>query len=324
MKKDIVKNNITFFIMQLKTQACIFFALITILNSSTLEIIAQENKLQSINETLLDINISDIDSILIEKGSSGCFHYEIAKDTYINRGSCFLKKNKDKISDNEKSLKLKKTIPNKQIQLLIDEIKQTQVSSFSLKDLNITAKDISKYKDTMLKKRKILLEEEKEFQRDLDEFNATNDNEFIHLVSNIPPEGPINEFWFVYDSETAKQYFLLADSITYLSDKQVNQILRQHQGYISTSRDWIQIIIYPKSKKNIFLYNDNYYTNFIYSPWVLEQDESQEEILSPNIGLLFNEITNEKIIPQKMIDKQCVIHSIVTCLYSDLLNHNTP
>lgn len=262
---------------------------------------------------LVDLSKKKVKSFRIEKGSEGCFHFEKEVEDYKYEGGSFIKQLVIKDTSRSlqpKSLELEIRKDAQKINNLLSQINRTAHSRLSIKELQITQKDIDIYKNYIRLKKEELKKSLQEMQID------TNDSIFA-LSDLIVPEDN-SEDYYLYIPENIgayEKYEILADSIWAIPDSIMNNIFATSSSGLSTNTDWVKLSIYFDDNTLISVSNDDTYPNYLHTPWTIDYEGLKIKTNSFTIGILLNEIGEDKIMLPIFSDKKYAIHQILNYLY---------
>ncbi|MBK5722811.1 hypothetical protein JGH11_18220 [Dysgonomonas sp. Marseille-P4677] len=228
-----------------------------------------------------------VQSFVIESGSQGCFHNQMATEKYEKVGAMYKKVRDGKNT----SLNL---FPEKSSSLINDifnRVNDLAPQYISIKDLNLEQKDITKYK--------------KDIQSRIDKKEEGWD--YIDLKT-FPGEDTDYSF-----------YMNIVDSINNLPDSVMTKIFDFHFRGWSTTTDWIKLSLNLSNDETIVISNDNYLPNYYYSPWIITYKNFRTKCVSIKLGELIDSLSEGKVFEKQFKDKSYALYQIADYLYWELL-----
>lgn len=236
---------------------------------------------------------NEISEFYFENRSSGCFHSSNRQRTYKRKGSEF------KIDTKKSSSKFlthtKKIINENVINELVKTVEDSRFEQISLADLNISEKDILKFK-------KIVDDKSKE--------PKYSDTDFLDFDTPYTFHGKNTDFEF---------YKKAADSLSFLTTKDIDNAFWQVSGIMSTSVDSRRIVFVFKDGKRLTVENNDTAPNYFYTPWVVDYDGLLFRTNSIKLGQLINELTNGDFFSELILEKSHAIYNITDYLYQERL-----
>ena len=264
-------------------------------------------------DKLVDLSKKRLKAFRIEKSASGCFHYDQWIEDYKYEKDVFVKQAIEKDTSRftqPKSLSLSTNKNAQRIKNILNEINKTSNEILSIKDINLTQKDIDAYKTYLKQKKNELIKYQKEI--------GTEDND-PDLELDVPVEmgGNLENYYLRVpnDLKVYEQYEILADSILTLPDSIINQIFEVSDLFSSTDSDWIKITINFDDNTSISVFSGDSEHNFLFTPWTIDYEGLKVKSNSLKIGRLINKIGEGKIMHPIFSDKRYAIHQIVNYLY---------
>lgn len=231
-----------------------------------------------------------------ENGSHGCFHADNDIRTYIRKGDNYVV---DRKSSSPKYLSRSGSkIEAGKINYLIDVIDQSQSSMVSLSDLDITEDDVEKFK-------KFIDKEEQRIKK-----------------SGIEPFDFENLYSFPGENTNFNFCKLVADSLSTLPDKEINNAFWQAYGNRSTTKDWRRIILVFHTGEQLIIENSDDKPNYLYTPWIVDFEGLKFRTNSVLFGQQIDEIMNGQFFQEIARDKNYAIFKIADYLYRRELKEN--
>ncbi|WP_207534886.1 WD40/YVTN/BNR-like repeat-containing protein [Desertivirga arenae] len=235
-----------------------------------------------------------VDKVYFEKGSQGCFHNSSAVKVFKNYGDMFSAEKK--IPSTEDLPIPNRKIETSKIEQIISELDRSRNSKISLHDLKITNTDIIGYK------RFIDNEEQRIKKSGIDRFDFEN-------LYNFPGEN--TDFNF---------YKSIADSLSSISEENINNAFSQSYGNWSTSTDWTRITFLFQNGKKLVVQNADDKPNYLYTPWIVDFDGLKFKSNSINFGRQLDEITAGQFFNKTIRDKNYALFKIADYFYKSHLH----
>ena len=233
-----------------------------------------------------------VKEVQFEHGSQGCFHSKRAAATYVKKGDKFILD--EKVLSNSRHLPLPSTvnkIDTSTIEQAIKIIDKSRFEKVSLSDLNITESDIKKFKTFIDKKEA--------------EIKKSGHGHFDYGNLYIFP-GEKADFNF---------YRSVADSLSSLSEEDINNTFWEAHGNWSTTTDWRKVSFVFQNGKTLVIKNSDDKPNYLYTPWVVNFEGLRFTTNSILFGQQIDSITNGQFFEGVTADKNYAIFKIADYLY---------
>jgi len=272
--------------------ATIFQNKLLILDASANKFFSVNYDSRSINEFILSTNfIADkaVTDIMFENGSRGCFNASDSRRLYFKNGNKFVLNTQ--LSSPGYLSGAMQEINEDVIQKMVDAIENSRSLKISLSDLNISAQDIKDFK-TFIEN-----QEQKIKKSGIDHFDFEN-------LYTFPGEN--TDFNF---------YRSAADSLSYVSQDNINNAFWQSYGNWSTTTNWRQLIITFSDGKKLVVQNADDKPNYLYTPWHINYDGLEFSTNSIQIGQNIDKMTNAQFFEKDTRDKNYAIFKITDYLY---------
>jgi len=272
--------------------ATIFQNKLLVLDASTNKFFSVNYFPKSVDEFALPANfIADktVTDIMVENGSQGCFSASDSRRLYFKSGNKFFL-NTQSSSPGYLSGAMQE-INGDIIQKMVDVIENSRSSKISLSDLNISAQDIKDFK-TFIDK-----QEQKIKKSGIDRFDFEN-------LYAFPGEN--TDFNF---------YRSTSDSLSNISQDNINNAFWQSYGNWSTTTNWRQLIFTFSDGKKLVVQNADDKPNYLYTPWHVNYDGLEFYTNSIQIGQYIDKITNKQFFEKDTRDKNYAIFKITDYLY---------
>lgn len=268
----------------------------TLENRYTLNLDTKQISRFNFSDKLFSLSENPIVSFSIERGLLSDFYSEFKKDEYKRDEEYFIKQ-----KSFESGLSLANKIPS---EILIDitrEIENFKNKKISIKDLNILDNDIEDYQSFITQKE--------------DDIKNKKDNmpNFGSLYSFPGRDNPAVDFNF---------YRNKADSIKYLQDSLVYEILSRSYGNWSTTTDWSKITFFFKDSSRLTISNRNEKPNYLYNPWTIDYNGIKIKHSSLRLVELIDKLSEGKLLTNREVcSKKYAIFKIVDYLYRKSINY---
>ena len=247
---------------------------------------------KSVNEYKMPENLfSDfiVKELHFENGSQGCFHSNNSLRSYFRKGDTFLVDNK--ASSSKYLSRADSEINVYKIEQLIEIIDKSRFEKVLVSDLNITENDIKKFK-------KFIDKEEQRMNK-----SGKDRSDFENFYA-FPGEN--TDFNF---------YRSIADSLSTLTEEDINNAFWQTYGNWSTTTDWRRIIVVFQNNKKLTIENSDDKPNYLYTPWVVDFEGFKFRTNSILFGQLIDDLTNGEFFNEVVKDKNYAIFKIADYLY---------
>lgn len=229
-----------------------------------------------------------------ENGSQGCFHSNIFLKAYIKKGDKFVI-NKKRSSSKYLSHAVREIEANK-IEEIIDIIDKSRFQRVSLNDLNITEKEIKEFKKFIDKQQQSIKK------------------------AGIDRSDYDNLYLFPEENTDFNFYKSVVDSLSTLSEEEINDVFWQAYGNWSTTTDWRRVIFVFQNGKKLTIENADDKPNYLYTPWVVDFEGLKFRTNSILFGQQIDKITNGQFFNEVIRDKNYAIFKIADYLYRKKLN----
>ena len=238
----------------------------------------------------------NVKEIYFEDGYQGCFSSDNQHRSYTKVSNQFLV---DKISSSPKYLSASpETINADTIKKIVDIAEHSRLTKVSLADLHITSEDIINFKKFVDKEKQQIKES------GADNFDYENLYAF---------PGEYTDFDF---------YKSAADSLSHISEENIDSAFRQPDLMWSTTREWRRIIFIFEDGKKLIIENSSFKPNYLYTPWLVDYEGLKFTTNSVKFGQDIDKITDGQFFNRDTRDKKYAIFKIVDYLYRKKIQAN--
>lgn len=243
-------------------------------------------------KSLFNLTVNNIENFSIEIGSQGCFHSDRQFREYRLKNNLFKlhKKGKRFLS------KMEKEINPQLLNDIVNEIDDSRFKKLTIKDLEISKKDLDNFKDFIDK------EEQKIKKKGFDRFDYDNYYTF---------PGENTDFNF---------YKNVADRFDSIPNEVINEVFNTGYGNWSTTTVWRKMTIDFKNGEVLTIKNSDDKPNYLYTPWIINFNGLIIKSNSLKLGELINELTNGDLYSDVSKEKNYAIYKVADFLYKQSLN----
>ncbi len=228
-----------------------------------------------------------------ESGSQGCYHFTNSLKSYSSMDDEFVAD--EKTSTPGYLSAAASTLSTERVEQLTDVLDKARFVKLSFDDLDITNTDVERFKQFIdTAERQIRKSGIKGFDWD---------NRYAFPGENI-------DFDF---------YRSVADSLSTLSEEEINNSFWQTNGIWSTTTNWHRITVLFENGKKLIVENSDYNPNYLYTPWRVDFNGLKFQTNSIRFGRLIDEITGGQFFDSTVRDKKYAIFKIADYLYRQTL-----
>jgi hypothetical protein len=231
----------------------------------------------------------NVSKIRFENGFQGCFGGGNMHRIYIKKAGKFVVQ-KDS-SSNKYLAGSMQEFGQAIVKQIVNLIDSSRFSKVSLTDLNISATDITAFKNFIDQERLRIK------KSGVDRFNEQN-------LYDFPGENA--DFGF---------YKSAADSLTRISEVNINNAFWQTSTIWSTTTTWRRVVFVFEDGTKLIIENSDYRPNYLYAPWRIDYEGLTFETNSIKFGQYIDKLTNTEFFDKQARDKNYAIFKITDYLY---------
>jgi hypothetical protein len=254
------------------------------------------------NRTIIEFKLPEslftdktVTEIHFENGSRGCFDASNLRRSYYKKTNSFIVD--QKLSTAKYLSQSAKEIEESTVQSMIKIIDKSRFSKLTLADLNISENDVKGFKT-------FIDNQEQQIRR-----------------SGINRFSDDNLYSFPGENTNFNFYKSVADTLSRISEKNINNAFWEAYGNWSTTTNWRRVIFVFKDGKKLIVENSDDKPNYLYTPWLVDYEGLKFKSNSMAFGQYVYKITDGYFFSNGAGDKNYAIFKIADYLYrKDLKN----